>query len=168
MTLFVECERMSLREEELKKIYQLEAHVEGGSFSEVYVSSREADGRELGGSIYFLLGAGEVSRFHQIDCDEIWYYHEGCGMKITVLTEEGKEEFLLGKNTERDERAMVVIPEGSIFGAENLEDDGYTFVSCVTIPQFRYEGFRLVGKEEIREKYPDIADEIEHLAYVKQ
>ena len=88
-------------------------------------------------------------------------------MKITVLTEVGKEEYFLGKNAERDERAMVVIPEGIIFGAENLEDDGYTFVSCVTIPQFRYEGFRLVGKEEIRERYPDIADEIEHLAYVE-
>ena len=49
--------------------------------------------------------------------------------------------------------------------AENLEADGFTFVSCATTPNFTYEGFRLVEKQEIREKYPEIAGDIEYLAY---
>lgn len=37
-----------------------------------------------------------------------------------------------------------------IYGSP-LCPDGYTFVSCVTAPKFRCEGFRLVPADEIRE-----------------
>lgn len=156
---------MSHRAEALKAAYHLERHVEGGSFSEVYTAPFLHDGRPLAGSIYFLLDAGEISHFHQIDCDEIWYYHEGCGMRITVLAGNEKREYLLGENVEAGERACVVIPKGCIFAAENMKDDGFTFVSCVTAPGFVYSGFRLVDKKEVREKYPDDYEEIAHLAY---
>ena len=155
---------MKQRAELLKETFHLEKHPEGGSFAEVYTAPFEKDGRPIAGSIYFLLDSGEISHFHVIDCDEIWYFHEGCGMKITVLTESGKEAFLLGMNADRGERPMAVIPKGCIFAAENLEADGYTFVSCVTAPGFEYAGFRLVGREEIRERYPDLCEEIGYLA----
>ena len=66
---------MRRRADELKEIFHLEKHVEGGFFSEVYTAPFEKDGRPISGSIYFLLDRGEISRFHVIDCDEIWYYH---------------------------------------------------------------------------------------------
>ena len=72
------------RSDELKRAYRLEPHPEGGWFSESYTAPFEKDGRSFAGSIYFLLDAGEISHFHEIDCDEIWYWHEGCGMCITV------------------------------------------------------------------------------------
>ena len=87
-----------------------------------------------------------------IDCDEIWYFHEGCGMKITVLADGSKEEYLLGSSVERGERAMIVIPKGCVFGAQNLDPEGYSFVSCMTTPKFSYDGFRLVSEEEIIER----------------
>ena len=59
------------RADELKRAYRLEPHPEGGSFSESYTSPFETDGRSLAGSIYFLLDAGEISHFHEIDCDEM-------------------------------------------------------------------------------------------------
>ena len=93
---------MRLRTDELKELYQLEQHPEGGWFAEVYTAPFDKDGRPLAGSIYFLLDTGELS---------------------------------------------------------------YTFVSCATTPNFTYDGFRLVGKEEIKDKYPEIAGEIEYLAY---
>ena len=153
------------RAQELKETYNLESHSEGGWFSEVYTSSGEKDGRHFAGSIYFLLDRGEISHFHQIDCDEIWYYHEGCGMKITVLLDGKKEEHFLGSNVGNGEKHMAIIPKGSVFAAENLKKDGFTFVSCATSPKFMYEGFRLIGKDEIREKFPDVADDVEYLAY---
>ena len=149
----------------LKKTYQLEQHPEGGWFAEVYTAPFEKDGRPLAGSIYFLLDSGEISHFHQIDCDEIWYFHEGCGMKVTVLDASGRQEFLLGNDVSGGQRAMAVIPKGAIFGAENLSPDGFTFVSCATAPDFTYEGFRLVNKEEIRRTYPDLAEELVYMAY---
>ena len=86
-------------------------------------------------------------------------------MKVTMLLDDKKEEYLLGNDVTNGQRAMVIIPKGAIFGAENLEADGYTFVSCATTPNFTYEGFRLVNKDEIKEKYPEIANSIDYMAY---
>ena len=149
--------------EHLIEAYRLTAHAEGGHFSEVYTAPFKQDGRALAGSIYFLLGPGEVSRLHEIDCDEIWYYHEGCGMKITALADGTKKEYLLGGDPGRGESAMVVIPAGCIFGAENLDSSGYTFVSCATVPKFSYGAFRLADDREIREKFGDLYEEVKHL-----
>ncbi|MCR5097164.1 MAG: cupin domain-containing protein [Erysipelotrichaceae bacterium] len=82
---------METRAEELKNLYNLTQHPEDGSFAEVYTSSFVTADRAYMGSIYFLLDKDEISHFHQIDCDEIWYYHEGCGMKISVL-KDGKRK----------------------------------------------------------------------------
>ena len=60
---------------------------------------------------------------------------------------------------------MVAIPKGSIFAAENLDPEGFTFVSCATAPKFRYEGFRLVYRDEIKETYGALYSALEHLAY---
>ena len=117
---------MSTRTDILKKTYNLRPHEEGGSFSEVYTSPEEKNGRSLAGSIYFLLDRGEVSQFHQIDCDEIWYFHEGCGMKITIVAPDGVESHVyLGNDVDKGQRAMVVIPKGAIFSAVNLDDEGF-------------------------------------------
>lgn len=155
----------ALRTDILKKIYKLKKHSEGGMFSEVYTSPFNKDNRALAGSIYFLLEGNEISHFHQIDCDELWFYHEGYGLKITALTEDERHEYLLGRNVENSEKQMVLIKKRTVFAAENIDKNSFTFISCVTTPKFNYDGFRLIGKNEIREKYPNIADEIDYLAY---
>ena len=128
-------------------------HEEGGSFSEVYTSAEEKKGRSLAGSIFFLLDSGEVSQFHQIDCDEIWFFHEGCGIKISIMAPNGDVSHLyLGNDIEKGQRAMAIVPKGSIFSAVNLDDSGYSFVSCVTAPKFSYDGFRLVPEDEIQQR----------------
>ena len=138
-----------MRVEELKEAYNLEGHSEGDWFSEVYTSPGEKDGRHFAGSIYFLLDGAEISHFHPIDCNGICYYHTGYGTKITVLYDGERKEYLLGANIHKGGRRMAVIPKVAIFAAENLREDGFTFVSCATSPKFMYEGFRLVGKNEI-------------------
>ncbi len=139
------------RSKELIERYALLAHPEGGYFNEVYTAPfMFTDTRETGGSIYFLLDKNDISHFHVIDCDEIWYYHEGCGMRITMIDQDGKVSHCdLGMHLEKNEVAMAVIPKGVIFAAENLDKDGYTFVSCATTPQFQYQGFRLVKEAEV-------------------
>lgn len=135
--------------------YKLEAHPEGGYFAEVFTASSELlkanINRPLAGSIYFLLPPRNISHFHQIDCEEIWYYHAGGGLIIYIITTEGNlETKKLGLNYTNGEAPMVVIPQGAIFAAENIQADNYTFISCITTPKFRYEGFRLVPYEEIK------------------
>ena len=139
------------RVRELTEVYRLIPHPEGGSFAECWVSSLAAGGRPLAGSIYFLLRENEISHLHVIDCDEVWYYHEGEGMRITQISTDGKvSQSLLGPNASAGQRMMVSIPAGTMFAARNLEGHGYTFVSCATAPQFTYAGFRMVKWEELK------------------
>ena len=152
------------RIEKLKEVYALEAHPEGGWFSECYTSTEDKGGRALAGSIYFLLAGDEISHFHQIDCEEIWYHHEGCAVKITVITDGKTEELLLGRDIENGEKAMAVIPKGAIFAAENLDKDSFCFMSCATSPKFTYDGFRLIGKKEIRDICGEGAERVLYLA----
>ncbi len=152
----------------LKTTYALQQHSEGGWFAEIYTAPfRHKKHRATAGSIYFLLDKEDVSHFHRLDCDEIWYYHAGCGMKIFVLQGGQVKEFLLGVDTTQGEQPMIVIPAGAIFAAENIDKTGYTFISCATTPRFDYKGFRLVTSGELRKSYPDLPEEILRLAYEK-
>lgn len=153
------------REDDIINEYKLEMHPEGGWFSECYTSSGQQNGRAMAGSIYYLMRGAEISHFHQLDSDEIWFYHEGCGMRITVITSSTRDEYLLGSNFENDERVMVSIPKGAIFAAENLSEDGYTFVSCVTTPKFTYDGFKLIRETQLKTEYPNVPEELYYLAY---
>ena len=155
------------RVEELMRIYRLRPHPEGGAFSEVYTSAHsDAEGRACMGSIYFLLDGVDISHLHVIDCDELWYYHEGCGMRVTMIDGEGNATTAeLGPDMDRRQRARCMIPAGTVFAAENLDAAGYSFVSCATSPKFRYEGFRLVGRAEIAGRCPAQAQALMRLAY---
>ena len=154
------------RTEELKSKYNLERHPEGGWFSEVYTSPYDLEARAFMGSIYFLLEGEDISHFHQIDCDEIWYHHEGCALRITMLIDGKCEESIIGSGS--GQTAMAVIPKGSIFAAENLDKDGYCFMSCATTPKFSYDGFRLVDDAEIRRINPLGHEKIKYLAFTKK
>jgi len=152
-----------MRSEELKKEYDLEKHPEGGYFSESYTSPDLKGERSLGGSIYFLLEKDDISHFHQIDCDELWYYHEGCGLRIISVEKGELKEYLLGLGV--DQKAMVLLPKGAVFAAENINKEGYTFISCATIPKFSYKGFRLVLRDEMERSYPRLPKELYSLAF---
>ena len=154
------------RAEELIKKYNLERHPEGGWFSEVYTAPFEQEERALMGSIYFLLAGEDISHFHQIDCDEIWYHHEGCALKITMLLDGKCSELVIGAGD--GQNAMAVIPKGAIFAAENLDQNSYCFMSCATTPKFTYDGFRLVGAKEITKICPAEYEKILHLAFAEE
>lgn len=153
------------RPDDLKEKYNLEKHPEGGWFSKVYTSPFSSGARAFMGSIYYMLEGDDISHFHQIDCDEIWYYHEGCALMITVLIDGKKNTEILGIG--ENQSTMVVIPKEAIFAAELLDKDSYSFVSCATTPQFTYDGFRLVDSEEIQSICPEEYEEIRHLVFKK-
>ena len=66
---------------------EMEPHVEGGYFKECLL---EKEDRDLWSSIYFMLAKGEVSHFHRLKSDEVWYYHDGNALTIYMIDEEGK------------------------------------------------------------------------------
>ena len=149
---------------------RLSQHPEGGSFAEVFTASekytKDKTTRALAGSIYFLLDKQEVSHFHMNGCEELWYYHEGCGMRLSIINVDGSvtEEYL-GTQVAKGERPMIYIPANTIFAAENLDPDSYTLASCMTTPKFQYKDWRLLSKAELLKIAPQQKDLINRMAF---
>jgi predicted cupin superfamily sugar epimerase len=105
------------------------------------------------------LKSDEVSRFHMLRSDEIWYYHTGSSLTICTIDEYGKLiETTLGKDLEKNEVFQAVIPAGTIFGAFVNEPDNFTIVGCMVSPGFTFEDFELLDRQWLLKKYPQHSD----------
>lgn len=151
------------RVQEIMQKFRLSGNPRSGAYSWVYTSptwTAEAISRPAAGSSYFLLAGSENLRFQSFDCDEVWYFHEGCGMRLTVLAADGTvRTFELGVGGAS--MPMVLIPKGQIFAAENIDSAGYSFISCMTIPALETAGIRVWQREELLAKYPQAKEAIE-------
>lgn len=133
----------------------LEPHVEGGYCREVYKSRRWSDGRPLSSTIYYLLKSGQVSRFHRLKSDELWFYHYGSPLLVHQLDVEGAlTTQTLGLGVEQGERPQITVPANRIFGAEVSDPDSFCLVSCVVSPGFDYRDFELLPNEELLQLFP--------------
>ena len=137
--------------------FQLDPHVEGGAFRELYRNGGKPEQRPAHGVIYYMLGAGEVSDFHVLDADEYWLYHTGPDVEIWWIDAEKRlhrERLGLSAGAE----PCVLMPGGTIFGAKHAPGHaGATLVSCVTVPQFTYENYRILDKAEVLVLCPEAA-----------
>jgi uncharacterized protein len=152
----------------------LEPHIEGGYYKEIYRNSFEIpndeypmsfDGRRaLSSTIYFLLESGQVSKFHKLKFDEIWFYHHGCPILIHIIDEKGEyQTATLGLNLIAGEKPQVLLPAGVIFGAEPLEENSFSLVSCMVSPGFDYRDFALFSQENLSLLYPKHTEIIKKL-----
>lgn len=133
----------------------MESHVEGGSFIELDEPVPAEMGRAASGVIYYHLGSSEFSDFHVLDSDEYWLWHAGTSLEIWMVDENGKLE-IRKLGIEEGCNPCVLIKAGVVFGARHVPgecSDG-TMVSCVTVPRFSYETYRILPKAEVTEKYP--------------
>jgi uncharacterized protein len=137
----------------------MEAHVEGGYFKESFISNDEVrKDKKLWSSIYFLLKTGEVSNFHRLKSDELWYYHDGEPLTIYMITPDGElVTSLLGNNIENGETPQVLVPKGCIFGSA-MNNEGYALVGCMVSPAFDYKEFELFDREHLLSLYPEHRD----------
>ena len=132
------------------------AHPEGGYYSETYRSDIVIPGkdRDLMTSIYFLLTSDNVSRFHRIKSDELWFFHSGSPLVVHTLDERGHTKTLVGNNFKKGETPYFMVPKNTIFGSSVLEKDSYSLVSCVVAPGFDFRDFELFDSVELVKQYP--------------
>lgn len=132
---------------------KLEKHVEGGWFKEVYASDVIYDHRPTMTSIYFLLDETNFSAYHKLTADEVWYFHDGNPLHISMIDLEGMiHDVVLGKDILKGQRLSFVVPKGWIFGS--YVDEGFSLVSCAVSPGFTYKDFKLFTYKELIEKFP--------------
>ncbi len=143
----------------------LEKHPEGGWYKEIYRSeetvqeehlpNRFSGDRNFSTSIYFLLPSKEISAFHKIKQDELWYFHDGSSLMIHVIDENGAYFKLhLGHELEKKQRLQVVVKAGWYFAAEVNQKESYTLVGCNVAPGFNFDDFELPTRRELLDLFP--------------
>ena len=155
----------------------LAPHPEGGYFREVYRSASRVQPvvqrpeRAALTTIYFLLVAEEVSRWHRVASDEVWHYYEGDALELvtadstfehttrTILSKvnvvagfppplaaefdasSGETRRSLAEGGRRPNPVHVVVAN-DWQAARTL--GAYTLLGCTVAPGFEYEDFEML------------------------
>lgn len=119
---------------------QLTQHPEGGWYRQTWQG--ESAGRATGTCIYFLLQKGESSHWHKVDATEIWLYHSGAPLILSLsATDAGPaQDHLLTPDLSKG-APQLIVPEHHWQAARSTGD--YTLVSCTVSPGFQFSGFTL-------------------------
>ena len=143
----------------------LEKHVEGGFYKPSFQSDIDYDEKHLlWSSIYFLLRTGEVSHFHRLTADELWYFHGGDSLTIYMINPAGElTTAQLGMNLQAGDRPQVLVPRGYIFGATMLYE-GFSLVGCMVAPGFTFADFELLPRGRLLREFPQHREIIHQLS----
>lgn len=118
----------------------LSPHPEGGHYRQTWIADNA--GRPSGTCIYFLLLDGESSHWHRVDATEIWLYHSGAPLILSLSAhDDGPAEDHLLTPDLTEGRPQIIVPEGHWQAARTT--GAYTLVSCTVSPGFQFEGFTL-------------------------
>lgn len=149
------------------KHLQLIQHPEGGYYKETYRSPNSFEPAGFSGqrnystSILFLLEKNDVSHFHSILSDEIWYYQYGDPLEVLYFDHQGNlVRIVIGPDLASGQQLQGVVPAGVIFGSRSL--GSYSLVGCMVAPGFDFQDFKLHATSELLSLYP------EHEVIIKQ
>jgi predicted cupin superfamily sugar epimerase len=119
----------------------LQPHPEGGWYRQTWVS--EGPGRPSGTAILFLLAAGERSHWHRVDAVEIWHFHAGAPLVLSVAAEAAgpAQDIRLGPDVLAGDAPQAIVPAGHWQAARTT--GAFTLVGCTVSPGFRFAGFTL-------------------------
>jgi len=140
--------------------YNLIPHPEGGYYREVYRSEQTllspAAGKKRSAltHIYFLLAAGQISRFHKVVHDEVWNFYAGDALKLIRYNGADVTEAIIGGMG----GDFVAVVNGGIFQAAETTG-AYSLVGCSVAPGFDFEDFSFLSdnpvlKLKLIENYP--------------
>ncbi|HTI06731.1 MAG TPA: cupin domain-containing protein [Gemmatimonadales bacterium] len=148
---------MHSRAAELLNLLGMRPHPEGGHYAELFRSRHRVNvldrniERSALTTIYFMLIAGEYSRWHRVVSDEIWHYHEGDAVELLLFDEHGLRRLRLGP-VARETRPTVVVPAGTWQAARST--GAYSLGGCTVGPGFDFADFSLAVD------WPEIAAKI--------
>jgi uncharacterized protein len=123
-------------------VLSLQPHPEGGWYRQTWAGP-EVNGRPIGTAILFLLGAGERSQWHKVDATEIWMWHAGAPLVLSLsATDAGPaRDLVLGPDVLGGQSPQIIVPPDHWQAA--CSTGNHTLVSCTVSPGFRFDGFVL-------------------------
>jgi uncharacterized protein len=131
---------------DLIRLLDLKPHPEGGHYRETLRDSTGDGGRAASTAIYFLLAAGEESRWHRIDAVEVWHWYGGAPLLLSVSMD-GRDivELRLGMDLAAGQRPQAFVPGGAWQSAKSL--GAWTLVGCTVAPGFLFEKFEIASPD---------------------
>ncbi len=133
---------------EIEALLHLVAHPEGGAYAETWRAPAGSGERSAGSAIYFLLRAGQVSRWHRVDGAEAWHFYAGAPLELRVSSAgpgsgngEPARRYALGSDLAAGQRPQAIVPAGAWQSARSL--GSWTLVGCTVVPAFEFAGFEL-------------------------
>ena len=126
--------------DDIIKTLALIPHPEGGYYRETFRDKEGHGARAHSTLIYYLLRAGEVSRWHRIDAAEIWHFYLGEALELLTSDGDGPaDRHVLGPDLERGHVLHLAIPKGVWQSARPL--GAFALVGCTVAPGFEFSGF---------------------------
>ena len=119
----------------------LTPHPEGGHYRETWRAESDG-GRAAGTAIYYLLQAGEASRWHRIDSAEIWHWYAGDPLEL-LISADGREceTRVLGNDLSAGQSPQIIIPPHAWQSAKSL--GAWSLVGCTVSPGFDFKYFEM-------------------------
>jgi predicted cupin superfamily sugar epimerase len=136
-----------LTAEEVARLLDLAPHPEGGFYRETFRDPRQMDGRSVATAIYYLLPAGQVSAWHRVDAGEIWHWHAGAPLELSLYEDGRRTTLRLGADLTGGERPQGIVPAGVWQSARSL--GAWTLVGCTVAPGFEFAHFEIAAPGRI-------------------
>lgn len=134
----------SLSAGEVVALLDLAPHPEGGWYRETFRDEPGPDGRSRATAIFFLLEANQQSAWHRVDAVEVWHYHMGAALTLSLAFEgDAAIELVLGPDLAAGQRPQIVVPAHCWQSARPFGEGAWTLVTCTVAPGFEFEGFDL-------------------------
>jgi predicted cupin superfamily sugar epimerase len=121
-------------------------HPEGGFYREIFRDTHEIAGRSASTAIYYLLCAGQKSRWHRVDAAEVWHWYSGAPLLLRTWPERGSiRTSRLGPDLHSGERPAEIVPRGVWQSAEAA--GVWVLAGCTVAPGFQFAGFELAAAD---------------------
>jgi predicted cupin superfamily sugar epimerase len=134
----------NLSADDIIRLLRLAPHPEGGHYRETFRDTRTSEGgRAASTAIYFLLRAGEISRWHRVDAVEIWHWHAGAPLELGLAADSAghPHTLRLGPDLVGGEAPQAIVPAHHWQQARSL--GAWTLVGCTVAPGFTFGGFEM-------------------------
>ena len=121
----------------------LAPHPEGGWYRQTWAGDEVP--RPSGTCIWFLLKQGEASHWHRVDATEIWHFHAGAPLILSLSqTDAGPaQDHVLGVDLATGALPQIIVPRRHWQAARATT--GWALVSCTVSPGFTFDGFELAA-----------------------
>lgn len=150
------------------RLLGMQAHPEGGYFTETYRSDeaisqaalpgRFSGDRRFSTAIYFLLEDENFSALHRIRSDEVWHFYAGDPLEIVEIDEQGELQITqLGSDVAAGQHFQYMVRAGRWFGSRVKHGGRFSLVGCTVAPGFDFADFVMASRKALTAEFPQHA-----------